>query len=135
MAVFSQIAPVERSGNAPAGELLTVSFITTRMVIKFTLVMTGRAGRMVAPEAFMPISPVATMVLIEKLLVITLTDAMAAPIRILLPKTLPVMGIVFVPDIPFRLIPLMRPDNIGRRISVIRSPAILIAEKVIQYSI
>jgi hypothetical protein len=97
--------------------------------------MTGRAGRMVAPEAFMPISPVATMVLIEKLLIITLADAMAAPIGILLFKTLPVTGIVFIPDIPLRFIPLIGPDNIGGRISIIWSPAILIAEKVIQDSI
>ena len=112
-----------------------MSFLTTRRFSRFTPIMTRRAERMVAPEAFMPISPVATMVLIEKLLVITLTNAMAAPIGIPLFKILPVMRVVFIPDIPLRLIPLIGPDNIGRRISVIGGPAILIAEKVIQDSI
>ena len=91
-------------------------------------------GRTPALESLMPTSPLAMMVLIIKLLIITLTDAMAAPIGILLFKTLPVMRIAFIPGIPLRRIPGRGSGDIDRRISVIRGPAIFIAEKVIQYS-
>jgi hypothetical protein len=63
-----------------------VSFLITR----FIPAMTWRARRRAALEAFIPTFPVATMVLIVKLLVITLTNAMAAPIGIPLFKILPV---------------------------------------------
>ena len=80
-------------------------------------------------EALIPTFPVTSMVFIIKILVITLTDAMAAPIGILAFKTLPVMRIVLIPRIPLRRIPDIGSDNISGRISVIRGPAILIAEE------
>lgn len=91
-------------------------------------------GMTPALESLMPTYPLAMMVLIIKLLVITLTNTMAAPIGILLFKTLPVMGIAFIPGIPLRRVPGRRSHDIDRRISIIRGPAIFIAEKVIQYS-
>jgi hypothetical protein len=88
-----------------------------------------------AMESFMPTFPLAAMVLIIKILVVMLTDAMSAPIGMLLFKRLPVMRIALIPRIPLRRIPDLRSDNIGGWISIIRRPAILIAEKLIQYSI
>ena len=88
-----------------------------------------------AMESLMPTFPLATMVFIIKILVITLTNAMSAPIGILLFKILPVMRIALIPRIPLRRIPVIGSDNIGGRISVIRGPAILIAEELLQYSI
>ena len=86
-------------------------------------------------ESLIPTSPLAAMVLIIKILVIMLTNVMSAPIGILLFKSLPVMRIALIPRIPLRRIPVIGSDNIGGRISVIRGPAILIAEELIQYSI
>ena len=81
-------------------------------------------------ESLIPTFPLAPMVRIIKILVITLTNAMSAPIGILLFKSLPVMRIVLIPRIPPRLIPGIGSDNIDGRISVIRGPAILIAEEI-----
>jgi len=98
--------------------------------------MTGRGDRRTdALEALVPTSPLSMMVLIIKILVIALAEAMAPPIWILLMKTLPVMRIVFIPGIPLRRIPDGGSDNIGGRIGVIRGPAILIAEKMVQYAV
>jgi hypothetical protein len=95
--------------------------------------MTRRGYRRTdALESLMPTSPLAAMVLIIKILVITLADAMSAPIGILLFKTLPVVRVSLIPRIPLRRIPVIGPDNIGGRISVIRGPSILIAEELIQ---
>ena len=88
-----------------------------------------------AMESLIPTSPLAAMVFIIKILVITLTNAMSAPIGILLFKSPPVMRIALIPHIPLRRIPVIGSDNIGGRISVIRGPAILIAEELMQYSI
>ena len=86
-------------------------------------------------ESLIPTFPLAAMVFIIKILVISLTNAMSAPIGVLLFKTLPVMRIVLIPRIPLRRIPVIGSDNIGGRVSVIRGPAILIAEEMLQYSI
>jgi hypothetical protein len=86
-------------------------------------------------ESLIPTSPLAAMVLIIKFLVITLTNAMSAPIGIPLFKILPVMRIALIPRIPLRRIPVIGPDNIGGRVRVIRGPAILFAEELLQYSI
>jgi hypothetical protein len=75
------------------------------------------------------------MVLSIKILVITLIVVVFAPIGILSLKILPVMRISLIPRIPPRLIPVIGSYNIGRRISVIRGPSILIAEKVLEDSI
>ena len=83
-------------------------------------------------ESLIPTSALAAMVFIIKILVITLTNVMAAPIGILSLKTLPVMRIALIPRIPLRRIPVIGSDNIGGRIRVIRGPAILIAEELIQ---
>ena len=85
-------------------------------------------------ESLIPTFPLATMVLIIKILVILLTNAMSAPIGVLLFKSPPVLRIALVPRIPLRRIPIIGSDDIGGRISVIRGPAILIAEKMLQYS-
>jgi hypothetical protein len=86
-------------------------------------------------ESSMPTFPLAMMVLIIEILVITLTNAMSAPIRVLLFQSLPVMRMVLIPRMPMRGIPYLGSDDIGGRISVIRGPAILIAEKLIQQSV
>jgi hypothetical protein len=117
---------------APVGELHMVSFLTTTRVSRFIPAMTRRARRMAALEAFMPTFPVTAMVFIIKILVITLTNVMAAPIGILVFKILPVMRMALIPRIPFWRIPDIGSDNIGGRISVIGGPAILLAEKLIQ---
>jgi hypothetical protein len=83
----------------------------------------------------MPSSALASMVLVIEILVIMVTGAVTAPIRIPLFKILPVMRIALIPRIPLRRIPDLGSDNIGGRISVIRGPAILIAEVLIQQSI
>ena len=88
-----------------------------------------------ALESLMPTFPLAVMVLIIKFLIITLTNAMSAPIGILLFKIPPVMRIALIPRIPLRRIPVMGSDNIGGRISVIRGPPVLFAEELMQYSI
>lgn len=97
--------------------------------------MTRRARKTAYLEAFIPTFPVAAMVLIVKTPVIMPAITVTAPIGILLLKGVPVMRIFLIPRIPLRLIPLIGPDNMGGRISVIRAPAILIAEKMIQHSI
>jgi hypothetical protein len=60
---------------------------------------------------------------------------MSAPIGIFLFKSLPVMRIALIPGMVMRRIPVTGSDNIGGRISVIRGPAILIAEVLIQQSV
>ena len=97
--------------------------------------MPSRFGRMNAMEASMPTFPLAMMVAVIKFLIITLAGFVSGPIGILSPETLPVMRVALIPGLPLRRIPVVRPDNIGGRIGVIRSPAILIAEKIIQYAI
>ena len=85
--------------------------------------------------SLLPAFPLAAMVFIIKILVICLADAMSAPIGILLFKIPPVLRIALIPRIPLGRIPVIGSDDIGGRISVIRGPAILIAEKMLQYSI
>jgi hypothetical protein len=75
------------------------------------------------------------MVLIIKILVITPTMLVGAPIGIALSKTLPVMRILLIPRIPPWSIPVIRSDDIGRSIGIIRGPSVVITEKVIQNSI
>ena len=70
-----------------------------------------------------------------KILVITLTLSVSSPIGIRTPKILPVMRVALIPRVPPRLIPVRGSDNIGGRIGVIRGPAVLRAEKVIQEAI
>jgi hypothetical protein len=100
-----------------------------------TKARTGGSGRTNAMEAFMPTSPLATMVAVIKIPVITLALVVSGPIGILSPEIIPVIRIALIPGIPPRSVPVIGSDNIGRRIGVIRAPAILIAEKIIQYAI
>ena len=86
-------------------------------------------------EPFMPPAPLAAMVLVIKILVITLTIMVAAPIRISSDKIIPVIGMGLIPGIPPRRIPVSRSHNIDRRISVIRSPSIPGPEIVKQHPI
>jgi hypothetical protein len=75
------------------------------------------------------------MIPVIKILVITLTIMVVTPIRVSLRKGLHVLRMLLIPGIPPRLIPVSRSDNIGGRISIIRSPSILVAVKIIQQSI
>jgi hypothetical protein len=75
------------------------------------------------------------MVLFIELPPITLANPVSAPIGILSTKTLPVMRISPIPRQPPRGIPGSRSRNIGGRISIIRSPSVLRAEKIIQDAI
>jgi hypothetical protein len=95
----------------------------------------GGVGRTHTAVASIPTVTMATMVLIIKILVITPSILVGAPIGILLSKTLPVMRILLIPRIPPRSIPVIRSYDIDRSIGVIRSPSIVIAEKVIKDSI
>jgi hypothetical protein len=83
-------------------------------------------------EAFIPAATLAAMVLFIKFPVIMLRVFVLTPIGIPLRKTLPVMRVSLVPRIPPLSIPVIRPDDVGRGIGVIRGPAIVIAEKVIE---
>jgi hypothetical protein len=86
-------------------------------------------------EALIPTATLVTMVLIVKILVITLSVLVSAPIGIPLSKTLPVKRILLIPRIPPRRVPVIGSYDVGRRIGVIRGPSIVIAEKVIEDSI
>jgi hypothetical protein len=83
-------------------------------------------------ESLIPTLTLATMVLIIKILAITLPMLMFAPIGIPLRKILPVIRIALIPGIPPGSIPVIRSDDIGGSIGVIRGPSIVIAEKVIE---
>jgi hypothetical protein len=95
--------------------------------------MTRGSRRTDAMESLIPTCTLAAMVPVIKILVITLTSLVSAPIGMLLLKTLPVMRLSLIPLMPPRFIPGNRSDNIGRRISVIRGPSILRPEKIIQH--
>jgi hypothetical protein len=77
----------------------------------------------------------AAMVFIIEILVITLAGMMFAPIGVPLFKSPPVMRMLLIPRMPMGRVPDLGPDNIGGRVSVIRGPAILIAEILVQQSI
>ena len=97
--------------------------------------MTNIFGRTNPMEALMPTFPLAMMVAIIEILVITLAGFVSGPMGILPLEILPVNRVALIPRMPLRRIPVVRPDNIGGRIGVIRGPAILSAEKIMQYSI
>jgi hypothetical protein len=88
-----------------------------------------------AMETFLPASPLAMMVPVIKILVITLTHMVSAPIGISLGKSLHILRVLLIPGRPPRRVPVGCSDNVGRRISVIWSPPILRAEKIVQQSI
>jgi hypothetical protein len=88
-----------------------------------------------AMESFLPTGTLATMVLLIKFLVIMMTLSVSTPIRILLLKTPPVLRLPLIPRQPSRSIPGLGSDNIVRGIGVIRGPAVLRAEKIIQQAI
>jgi hypothetical protein len=75
------------------------------------------------------------MVLFIKILVIALTFSVSAPIGIRLLKLLIVLRISLIPRKPHRSIPVTGSQDISGRISVIRSPSVSGAEKVIQDAI
>jgi hypothetical protein len=88
-----------------------------------------------AMETFLPAATLALMVLIIEILVITLTHIVVAPIGIPLGKSLHILRALVIPGGPLRPVPVGCSDNVGRRISVIRSPTILRAKKVVEQSI
>jgi hypothetical protein len=85
--------------------------------------------------AFLPAWALAMMVPVVKFLVINASDPMIVPIGILALKIRPVYRMGLIPVVPPGRIPLRRPHNVGGGIGVIRGPAILVAEEVIQDSI
>ena len=82
--------------------------------------------------AFMPAAALAAMVPFIKSPVIMMTRPVSGPIGIGAGKIIPVHGVSPVPDIPPLTVPVWRSDNIGWCIRIIRSPAILRTEKVVQ---
>jgi hypothetical protein len=84
---------------------------------------------------FLPSFSLAAMVFVIETLVISMTMAVLAPIRISLAKGLPVLRVFLIPRMPLRPIPIIRPDNIDLRISIIRGPSIPVAVEVIQHAI
>ena len=86
-----------------------------------------------AVESLIPTCTLAAMVPVVKILVIPLASLVSAPIGILSLKSLPVPRMPLIPVMPPRFIPGNGSDNIGGRISVIRRPAILRPEKIIQH--
>jgi hypothetical protein len=107
-----------------------VSMVRTMILLRgmAPVVVSGRV-------AFLPTGALAMMVLLIKNLVILLALPVIAPVGILSMKILPVTRVPLVPDLPPGRIPFIRSDDIRRSISVIGSPAILGAKKVIQDSI
>ena len=101
------------------------------------LVAVPRMGwsRGVTTESFLPLSSLPMLMLFKKFLVITLTLSVGAPIGIRLLKMLIVIRMSPVPRQPARRIPSTGSLDISGRISVIRGPAVLGAEKVIQEAI
>ena len=89
----------------------------------------------VALESFLPLASLGMMVLLKKLLIITLTLPVFTPIRILPLKTLPVLRPPLIPRRPSRTIPVFGSDNITGRISVIWSPTLVRAVKIVQDAI
>jgi len=140
----------DRPGGAiweltPAGELMLMFSLIVRSFSRFMplrdhgfrvrTAMPSIFGRTNAMEALMPTFALAMMVAIIKILVITLAGFVSGPIGILSLEILPVVRVSLIPRTPLRRIPVVRPDNIGGRIGVIRGPAILSAEEIMQYSI
>ena len=92
-------------------------------------------SNLVALKSFLPPGALAAMMLLKKFLTITLTLAVSAPIRILPLKTLPVLRPPVIPCQPSRSIPGFGSDNIVGSISVIWSPTVFRAEKIVQGAI
>jgi hypothetical protein len=90
---------------------------------------------MAALESLLPPTPLAMLVLLKEFPTITLILPMFAPIRILPLKTLPISRLPLVPRHPSRSIPGLGSDNIAGRISVIRSPTVIGAVKIVQNAI
>ena len=72
-------------------QVTAMNAFTATAAFNFSRTSSPRRGT--AMESFMPTSPLATVVFIIKIPVITLTNAMSAPIGIVLFKILPVMRI------------------------------------------
>jgi hypothetical protein len=83
----------------------------------------------------MPPAALAMMVSLKKFMTITLTLSVSMPIRILPPKTLPVLRASLIPRHPSRSIPDSGSYNISGRISVIWAPTVMRAEKIVQDAI
>ena len=88
-----------------------------------------------AMVSLLPPSSLAAMVRFIETLVILLTFPVCAPVGILPLESLPVTGVPLIPRLPLRLIPVRGSFNIAGRIRVIRGPAVLGPEKIIQQSL
>ena len=83
----------------------------------------------------LPARALAVMVPVIKGLIIMVADPVVAPIGVVVVKMFPIDRMGLIPGVPSRSVPMSGPDNIGRRIGIIRGPAILWAKKVIQDAI
>ena len=103
-----------------------------------TLASFSRLGlffRSDAMVSFLPPRTLAAMMRFIETLVILLTFPVCAPVGILPLEISPVIGVALIPRLPPWLIPIIGSFNIGGRIRVIRGPAVLGTEKVIQQSL
>ncbi len=82
--------------------------------------------------AMVPAARRAVMVLLIEALVVALPDAVGAPVRVLPPEAVPVNRVPLIPCLPLGHVPLRRSDYVSRRVGIIRAPAVLGTEKVIQ---
>lgn len=98
------------------------------------MIASGGRGRIMHSGlvAFMPACALAMMVLVIEILVINASSLVTVPIGIPALKIRPVYRMGLIPGIPPGSIPLRRPHDVGGGIGIIRSPAILVAEEVIQ---
>lgn len=111
----------------PDQRLVSPFMVATAIMTRF-----GGPSTMVRSTmpSLMPTFTLAAMVLIIKILAINLTTVVPAPIRISSVKIIPVMGILPIPRIPLRSIPLIGSGDIGGSIGVIRRPSVPVTEKV-----
>ena len=86
-------------------------------------------------ESFLPAAALAMMVFLKKFFVITLTLPVFTPIRILPMKTHPVLRLSLIPRQPSRRIPCSGSYNIVGSISIIWSPTVIRAVKIVQDAI
>jgi hypothetical protein len=86
-------------------------------------------------EAFLPPAALALMVPVIKILIITLTRMVIVPIGISPGKSLHILRVLVIPGGPLRRVIVGCSDYVGRRISIIWSPTVLRAKKIVQHAV